>query len=55
MKQKAFAAAVSREDIHAGAALLDLPLADHIANCIEALQAIAAQLDLLPPDSQPQA
>ena len=40
MKQKAFAAAVSREDIHAGAALLDLPLADHIANCIEALQAI---------------
>ncbi|MGB2986560.1 MAG: HDIG domain-containing metalloprotein [Phycisphaerae bacterium] len=49
MKQKAFAAAVSREDIHAGAELLDLPLADHVANCIEALQTIAAELDLLPP------
>ncbi len=51
MKQKAFAAAVSREDIHEGAALLDLPLADHITNCIEALQRIAAKLDLMPPSS----
>lgn len=49
MKQKAFAAAVSREDIHAGAALLELPLAEHIANCLVALQSIAAQVDLLPP------
>ena len=55
MKQKAFAAAVSREDIHDGAALLGVPLADHIANCIEALQSIAADLDLLPPDSRPAA
>ena len=51
MKQKAFAAAVSREDIHKGVELLDIPLADHVANCIEALQGIAAELDLLPPES----
>ena len=51
MKQKAFAAAVSREDIHEGVALLDIPLADHINNCIAALQTIAAELDLLPPHS----
>lgn len=49
MKQKAFAAAVSREDIHAGAALLEVELADHIATCIEAVHLIAAELDLLPP------
>jgi putative nucleotidyltransferase with HDIG domain len=48
MKQKAFAAAVSREDIHAGAELLGIPLAEHIQNCIEALQSIAVELDLLP-------
>lgn len=52
MKQKAFAAAVSREDIHSGVELLEIPLADHITNCISALQGIAAELDLLPPDSQ---
>lgn len=51
MKQKAFAAAVSREDIHEGVELLGIPLADHVANCIEALQGIAAELDLLPPES----
>ncbi len=49
LKQKAFAAAVSREDIHAGAELLETPLVDHIANCITALQAVAADLDLTPP------
>jgi predicted hydrolase (HD superfamily) len=49
MKQKAFAAAVSREDIHEGAKLLDLPLDEHIANCIQALRNIAADLDLSPP------
>lgn len=49
MKQKSFAASVSREDIKQGAELIDLPLADHIANCIAALQAIADQLDLPPP------
>lgn len=50
MKQKSFAAAVSREDIHTGAELLDLPLTEHIANCIEAITSIAAQIDILPPD-----
>jgi putative nucleotidyltransferase with HDIG domain len=48
MKQKAFAAAVSREDIHAGVELLGIPLADHITNCITALQGIADKLDLQP-------
>ncbi len=49
MKQRAFAAAVSREDIHAGAEFLDMPLADHISNCITALQKIASELDLQSP------
>jgi len=51
MKQRSFAAAVSREDIEAGAELIGLPLHEHIANCIEALTAIADQIDLSPPDS----
>ena len=49
MKQKAFAAAVSREDIHEGVKLIDLPLNEHIDNCITALQTIADKLDLKPP------
>ncbi len=49
MKQKSFAAAVSRDDIHEGAKLLELPLNDHIANCIEAIASIADQVDLTPP------
>ena len=49
LKQKAFAAAVSREDIHAGVELLGLPLSEHIANCITALQSIADELELTPP------
>lgn len=49
MKQKAFAAAVSREDITEGAALLGLPLEQHIAHCITAVEGIAADIDLLPP------
>ncbi len=44
LKQKAFAAAVSREDIHAGAELIEMELSDHIANCIEALGAIKTSL-----------
>ncbi|HRS29629.1 MAG TPA: HDIG domain-containing protein, partial [Phycisphaerae bacterium] len=44
MKTPAFAAAVSREDIEAGAQLLELPLDDHIRNCIAALQPHAAAL-----------
>ena len=51
MKQKSFAAAVSREDIHEGAELLNLELNEHIANCIEALTSIAEEIDLLPPDT----
>jgi predicted hydrolase (HD superfamily) len=46
MKQKSFAAAVKREDIEQGAALLDLPLDEHIANVIAAMQAVAAPLGL---------
>jgi putative nucleotidyltransferase with HDIG domain len=34
MKDKAFARGVKREDLHAGAALLGLPLEEHIANVI---------------------
>ncbi len=48
LKQKSFAAAVSREDIHDGAALLQLPLDTHIANCIAALQPIAGDIGLTP-------
>lgn len=46
MKQKSFAAAVSREDIEKGAALLGLPLDDHIANVIAAMQSVANELGL---------
>ncbi|MBU0618476.1 MAG: HDIG domain-containing protein [Planctomycetes bacterium] len=46
MKTPAFAAAVSRDDIINGAEALGIPLDEHISNCIEALQGIAAELDL---------
>ncbi|MCX8091811.1 MAG: HDIG domain-containing protein [Verrucomicrobiae bacterium] len=46
MKQKSFAAAVSREDIEKGAALLGLPLDEHIANVIAAMQSVAGDLGL---------
>ena len=46
MKTSAFAAAVSRDDIRNGAELLEIPLDDHIRNCVEALQTIAGDLDL---------
>ncbi len=46
MKQKAFAAAVSREDIEKGAQLLGLPLDDHITNVITAMQGVAKELGL---------
>ncbi len=38
MKDKAFARAVSREDIKAGAELLEIPLEEHISFCINALK-----------------
>ena len=46
LKTPSFAAAVSREDIHAGAELLGIPLDEHIANCIAALQTVADRLGL---------
>ena len=46
MKDKAFARAVSREDMTAGAALLDLPIDEHVGNCIAAMQARAEELGL---------
>jgi len=46
MKDKAFARAVKREDITRGAELLDIPLDEHIGNCLAAMQAHAAELGL---------
>src|SRR5437867_13434653 len=44
MKQKSFAAAVKREDIEKGAALLGLSLDAHITHVITAMQTAAAPL-----------
>jgi putative nucleotidyltransferase with HDIG domain len=38
MKDKAFARAVSREEIHEGASLLGISLEEHISFCIEAMR-----------------
>src|SRR5579875_510533 len=46
MKDKAFARAVKREDITRGAELLGLALEDHVANCLNAMQARSAELGL---------
>ena len=46
MKDKAFARAVSRDDLRRGAAELDLPLEDHIGNVIGFMRAEAAPLGL---------
>jgi predicted hydrolase (HD superfamily) len=46
MKDKAFARAVSRDDMTQGAALLELPIEDHIGNCLRAMQASAETLGL---------
>ncbi len=51
MKDKAFARAVSREDIIRGAEELNLPLDEHIAFCIEAMRGIAPELGLEPPST----
>jgi len=54
LKQKSFAAGVSREDIEQGAALLGLSLDEHISEVISAMQSVAGELGLLPPsDSAP--
>jgi putative nucleotidyltransferase with HDIG domain len=44
MKQKSFAAAVKREDIEQGAALLETPLDEHIGHVIASMQGAAASL-----------
>lgn len=49
MKDKAFARAVSREDITKGSEELGVPLDEHIAFCIDAMRSIAATLGLDPP------
>jgi putative nucleotidyltransferase with HDIG domain len=46
MKDKAFARAVSREDILKGAEELGLPLDEHITLCIAAMRSIASELGL---------
>ena len=46
MKDKAFARNVKREDIINGAADLGAELEEHIANCIDAMKAIATELGL---------
>jgi len=49
LKQKSFAAAVSRDDIDQGAELLGLPLEEHIDHCLSALRSIAEPLGLTSP------
>ena len=46
VKDKAFARAVKREDMAAGAELLGIPLQEHVENCLTALQARADELGL---------
>ena len=46
MKDKTFAAAVSRDDIRQGAEELGVPLDEHITTVIEAMQGIAGELGL---------
>ncbi len=46
MKDKAFARAVKREDLHAGAALLGLPLEEHIGHVIAFMRERADELGL---------
>jgi predicted hydrolase (HD superfamily) len=46
MKDKAFARAVSRDDLREGAAVLGLPLEQHVANVIQFLRVEADSLGL---------
>lgn len=46
LKDKRFAAGVSREDVYAGAELLGLPLEEHIQNVIDALKPVAGELGI---------
>ena len=51
MKDKAFARAVSRDDITKGAEELGVPLDEHIAFCIEAMRGSAESLGLASPNA----
>jgi putative nucleotidyltransferase with HDIG domain len=46
LKQPSFAAGVHRDEVYAGAELIELPLDEHIANVVSALQPIAKELGL---------
>jgi putative nucleotidyltransferase with HDIG domain len=46
LKQPSFASGVSREDVYAGAELLELDLDEHISNVVAAMQPIAGELGL---------
>ncbi len=46
MKQASFAAAVNRQDIHDGAALLEMELDELIGHCVAALSTVAEELGL---------
>src|SRR6266702_2347570 len=46
LKQPSFAAGVHRDEVYAGAELLELELDDHIRNVVAALQPIAGELGL---------
>jgi predicted hydrolase (HD superfamily) len=48
-KDKSFAAGANRDEIEQGAAELGVELWEHVANVIEAMQPIAADLDLAGP------
>ena len=45
-KDRSFAAAVNRQDIEEGAAALGIELSDHIGTVLQAMQGIAAELEL---------
>lgn len=49
LKQASFAAGVDRDDVIAGAEIIELPLDDHIRNVVEALRPIAPDLGLPAP------
>ncbi len=51
LKQPSFAAGVHRDEVYAGAELLDLELDQHIANVVRALQPIAGELGLPVPSA----
>ncbi|HEV8459790.1 MAG TPA: HD domain-containing protein [Gaiellaceae bacterium] len=46
LKQPSFASGVSRDDVYAGAELLELDLDEHISNVVTAMQPIAGELGL---------